>query len=47
MKTKEGAHDKGAGLGFMMMAKRSIEPISIEFLPHSKGINEFILKLVV
>ena len=47
MKTKEGVHDKGAGLGFMMMAKRSIEPINIEFLPHSDSINKFILKLIV
>jgi len=47
MKTKEGMHDKGAGLGFMMMARRSIEPIQTEILPHNDGIYKFTLKVVV
>lgn len=46
MKTKEHIHNKGAGLGFIMMARKSIEPIAISFAPHKKGILEYTLKLV-
>ena len=47
MRTKEDTHDNGAGLGFIMMARKSIEPIDIKFMPYKDDIVQYRLKLVI
>jgi len=48
MRSKKDNHDKGAGLGFIMMQRKSTQPISIEFVPFKAfkdKIVQFKLKL--
>lgn len=47
MKSKEDNHKKGAGLGFIMMARKCSAPIQAEFIPYEKGIVQYILKLII
>jgi hypothetical protein len=43
-RSKEDNHDKGAGLGYMIMARKSSSPIEILFLPYSEGILQLMLR---
>ena len=47
MRSKEDNHDKGAGLGFIMMARKCIAPIEIGFSPYRDTILQYKLKLVI
>jgi len=47
MRNKSNKHEKGAGLGFIMMAKYVSEPIDITFEDVENDIKSFKLKLVV
>ncbi len=47
MRSKEDNHAKGAGLGFIMMQRKVIKPIQVEFLPHDNQIIKYQLKLIV
>jgi len=47
MRSGEDNHTKGAGLGFIMMARKSMEPIDISFLPYKENITQFKLTLVI
>lgn len=48
MRSKEDTHHKGAGLGFIMMARKSVEPIEATFIPSAEGDTfQYILKLVI
>lgn len=47
MRSKEDNHDKGAGLGFIMMQRKSTQPIAIEFVPFKDEIVQFKLKLIL
>ncbi|MEA3499228.1 MAG: SiaB family protein kinase [Campylobacterota bacterium] len=47
MRSKEDNHDKGAGLGFIMMQRKSTQPIAIEFVPYKDKIVQFKLKLIL
>jgi len=44
-RSKKDLHEKGAGLGFIVIAMRVSEPISIEFIPYQEDNLEFILTL--
>lgn len=47
MRSKVHNHEKGAGLGYIMMARKCTEPISIDFLPFKNDILQYKLKLVI
>jgi len=47
MRHKKDNHEKGAGLGFIMMARKSIEPIEVTFLPYEDNILKYKLLLVL
>ena len=47
MRSKVHHHEKGAGLGYIMMAKKCTEPISIDFLHFKDEIMQYKLKLVI
>ena len=47
MRSQVDKHEKGAGLGFIMMQRKSSEPIETEFLPYKDEVLQFKLKLVV
>ncbi len=47
MRSREDNHDKGAGLGFIMMARKSIEPINISFIPYKDDFLQYKLKLII
>ncbi len=47
MRSKEDNHNKGAGLGFIMMARKCIEPIRVEFTPYNENILQYKLKLLI
>lgn len=44
---KEDSHANGAGLGYIMMARKTSAPISIEFLPHKKEILRYKQRLFI
>jgi hypothetical protein len=46
-RSKEDSHDNGAGLGYIMMTKKSSLPISIQFSPYEEGILQYKQKLVI
>jgi len=46
-RSKEDNHDKGAGLGYMIMARKSSSPIEILFLPYSEGILQYKQRLTI
>ena len=47
MRSKEDAHDKGAGLGFIMMARKCTKPIETEFIPYDEESLQFKSVLVI
>jgi len=47
MRSKEDNHDKGAGLGFIMMARKSTKPIATQFIPYKDNILQYKLSLVI
>ena len=47
MRSKEDNHDKGAGLGFIMMQRKSTQAIDIEFVPFEENVVQFKLKLIL
>ncbi len=47
MRSKEDNHSKGAGLGFIMMERKSSKPIEIGFLPFRDGLLQYKLTLIV
>ena len=47
MRSREDNHDKGAGLGFIMMARKCIEPFEVEFIAYKENILQYKLKLVI
>lgn len=46
-RSKEDNHDRGAGLGYMIMARKSSSPIEILFLPYSEGILQYKQRLTI
>jgi len=47
IRTQKDRHNDGAGLGFIMMAKKTIKPIQIEFRPYSGDILHYKQRLVI
>jgi flagellar motor component MotA len=47
MRSREDNHDKGAGLGFIMMARKCTEPIEISFSPFKEDVLQYKLKLII
>ena len=47
MREQKDKHQKGAGLGFVVMARKSLKPIKIKFKKFENDIKKFKLKLVV
>lgn len=47
MRSKEDNHKQGAGLGFILMARKSIEPIEVDFLPWKEDVLQYKLKLII
>ena len=47
MRSKEDKHQKGAGLGFILMARKCIEPIEVDFIPWKEDIIQYKLKLII
>lgn len=47
MRSKEDNHQKGAGLGFILMARKSIEPIEVDFSPWKEDVMQYKLKLTI
>ncbi len=47
MRASKDNHEKGAGLGFIMMARKTLKPIDIVFENIKNNVKEFKLKLVV
>ena len=45
MRTRRDNHEKGAGLGFLIIALRVLKPIQIKFIPYNTDMLEYILKL--
>lgn len=46
-RTREDCHPKGAGLGYMVMTKKSSAPIEIEFTPYKEGILKYKQRLFI
>jgi hypothetical protein len=46
-RSREDRHDKGAGLGYIMMTRKSSSPIDILFFPYSVGILQYKQRLVI
>jgi len=46
-RSKEDNHDNGAGLGYIIMARKSTAPIEIEFVPYQKDILTYRQKLTI
>ncbi len=47
MRSRDGNHAKGAGLGFIMMAKKCCEPISVDFKGFKDDIVQYKLVLKI
>lgn len=47
MRHRKDNHDKGAGLGFIMMARKTLEPIKFDFLPFKDTLLQYKLILVI
>ncbi len=47
MRSKEDMHSKGAGLGFIMMERKSSQPIEVEFLEFKDDLLQYKLKLTI
>lgn len=47
MRSKEDKHKNGAGLGFILMARKSIEPIEVDFSPWKDNLMQYKLKLTI
>jgi hypothetical protein len=41
MRNRESQHEKGAGLGFLLMAKKAIEPLKVQFNEIFYGLEKF------
>ena len=46
-RSREDRHDRGAGLGYIMMTSKSSLPISVYFTPYREGILKYKQKLVI
>jgi len=46
-RSREDRHDRGAGLGYIMMTRKSSLPISVYFTPYREGILKYKQKLVI
>lgn len=46
-RTREDCHERGAGLGYILMARRSSSPIEIAFVPYEHGILEYRQRLTI
>ncbi len=46
-RSRSDVHDKGAGLGFLVMSKRTKEPIEVSFTPQNDGILRYTQRLVI
>ncbi|CAA6815328.1 MAG: Unknown protein [uncultured Sulfurovum sp.] len=46
-RSAEDRHDKGAGLGYIMMARKSSAPMEVAFSPYKKGILMYKQKLFI
>lgn len=46
-RSREDSHDKGAGLGYIMMTRKSSLPIKVLFSPYEEGILQYKQKLVI
>lgn len=46
-RSREDSHDKGAGLGYLMMARKSSLPIETLFFPYEEGILQYKQRLVI
>lgn len=47
MRSQEDNHDKGAGLGFIIMSRKCIEPIEVDFSTWKDSVLQYKLKLVI
>ncbi len=47
VRSRKDTHDKGAGLGFIIMARKSLKPIEVTFIPQSNNIFRYRQKLVI
>lgn len=46
-RTKEDCHERGAGLGYILMTRRSSSPIEIAFVPYQQGVLEYRQRLTI
>ena len=46
-RSKEDNHDNGAGLGYIIMTRKSSLPIKAQFFPYEEGILQYKQKLVI
>ena len=46
-RSKEDSHKKGAGLGFIIMARKSSQPIEAKFIPYKDGVLKYKQKLFI
>jgi len=46
-RSREDSHDRGAGLGYIMMTRKSSLPIKVRFTPYEEGILQYKQKLVI
>ena len=46
-RSREDNHDRGAGLGYIMMSRKSSFPIMVQFSPYGEGILKYRQKLVI
>jgi len=47
MRSREDNHEKGAGLGFITIARKCSEPISVEFIAVDNGIEQVLFKFII
>jgi hypothetical protein len=46
-RTREDSHAKGAGLGYMIMTRKSSAPIEVKFIPYKEGILKYQQRLFI
>ncbi|MCH9739697.1 MAG: SiaB family protein kinase [Epsilonproteobacteria bacterium] len=46
-RSKEDNHDKGAGLGYIIMTRKSSSPIETTFIPYEKGVLKYKQRLII
>jgi|GEM_PF-6080263 len=47
MRSREDNHEKGAGLGFITIARKCSEPISVKFVAVDNGIEQVLFKFII